>query len=78
MVKDHISQNEFRDYAFVEYFTVENASYALEEMKKNPLEIRGDAIYAAYSKIKRDDCLWGLPMSQVNFNCFILMFYFIH
>jgi RNA recognition motif-containing protein len=56
MVKDRISlKDEYRDYAFVEYFTIEDSTKALDEMKINPLFIRGFQIFGAYSKIKKDD-----------------------
>lgn len=57
MVKDHLSNNEFRDYAFVEYFSIEDATKALEQMKRTPMIIRGEALYAAFSKIKREEAL---------------------
>ena len=69
MVKDHMSNNEYRDYAFVEYFTIEEATNALEQMKEQPMSIRGEVIYAAYSKIKRDE----FQTQQVIF-CFSFIF----
>lgn len=55
MVRDHATENLYRDYAFVEYFSLEEASNALEQLRITPLFIRGDQIFASYSKIKRDD-----------------------
>ena len=72
MVKDHLSNNEFRDYAFVEYFSIEDATKALEQMKRTPMIIRGEALYAAFSKIKREE---ALTTQQVIFS-FMFSFLF--
>ena len=71
MVKDHLSNNEFRDYAFVEYFSIEDATNALEQMKRTPMIIRGEAIYAAFSKIKRED---ALTTQQVIYSYYVFFF----
>jgi len=69
MVKDRISlKDEYRDYAFVEYFTIEDSTKALDEMKNNPLFIRGFQIFGAYSKIKKED---DKAYQQVIFLLFI-------
>lgn len=54
MAKDKLT-NQLRDYAFIEYFSIEEASKALDEIKRNPLKIRGCQLYVTYSKIKRED-----------------------
>lgn len=65
MVKDHISEGTFRDYAFIEYFTIEEAAYALEKMKQKPMYLRGEMLSATYSKIKRDENLNIVSGQQV-------------
>ena len=74
MVKDHLSNNDYRDYAFVEYYTIEEATNALEQMKKTPMIIRGEVIYAAFSKIKREDNGIMNTQQQVIY-CYYVFFF---
>ena len=74
MVKDHLSNNDYRDYAFVEYYTIEEATNALEQMKKTPMITRGEVIYAAFSKIKREDNGIMNTQQQVIY-CYYVFFF---
>lgn len=71
MVRDHLSENSYRDYAFIEYFSIKESTNALEQMKEKPLYIRGDIIYAAYSKIKREDYS-NIPVNQQVYSYFVI------
>lgn len=54
MVGDKIT-NEQKEFCFVEYFTIEEATYALNMIKRNPIKIRNNPIYVTYSKIRRQE-----------------------
>ncbi len=56
MVRDKIS-GELKDFAFVEYFTLDEAVYALDQIKRCPVKIRNNPIYATFSKIRRAEDL---------------------
>jgi hypothetical protein len=44
---------EPRDFAFVEYFSVEEATMVLNSLKRSPMKIRGMPINVTYSKIRK-------------------------
>jgi hypothetical protein len=46
---------EPKDFAFVEYYTIEESTMALNQIKKNPLKIRGNPVFVTFSKIKRPE-----------------------
>jgi RNA recognition motif-containing protein len=52
MIRDRIS-GEVKDFAFIEFFTLDEANCVLAEMKRNPLSIKGQPVNITYSKIKR-------------------------
>ena len=52
MIRDRISC-ELKDFAFIEYFTLDEANYALGEIRKNGLKIRNQTVNVTYSKIRR-------------------------
>ena len=54
MIRDKLSA-ELKDFAFVEYFTVEEATYAINQIKKNPIKIKNQIIYCTFSKIRRPE-----------------------
>jgi len=54
MVTDKVT-GEPKDYAFVEYFTIEEATIALNQIKRNPVKVRGNPVFATFSKIKRQE-----------------------
>ena len=54
MIKDKIS-GEVKDFAFVEYFTLDESQYAMAQIKQNPVKIRDNPIYVTYSKIRRSE-----------------------
>ena len=44
-----------KDFAFVEFFSVEDATLALDQAKYEKLKIRGSPVYVSYSKFKRHE-----------------------
>jgi hypothetical protein len=48
---------EPRDFAFVDYFTVEEAAMVINSLKRNPMKIRGMPINVTYSKIRKPEDL---------------------
>jgi hypothetical protein len=56
MISDKIS-GEPKDFAFVEYFTIDEATTALNQIKRNPIKIRNNLIYVTFSKIRRPEDL---------------------
>jgi RNA recognition motif-containing protein len=69
MVKDRSNQKEeFKEYAFIEYFNLDDSNKALENLKKNTVSIRGCNLMGKYSKIKKD-------LNDYNFNNKVLIFF---
>ena len=54
MISDKIS-GEPKDFAFIEYFTIEEATMALNQIKRNPIKIRNNITYVTFSKIRRPE-----------------------
>lgn len=52
MIADKVT-GEPKEYAFVEYFSIDEATVALNQFKRNPLKMRGNPIYATFSKIRK-------------------------
>jgi len=74
MVKDRSNQKEeFKEYAFVEFFTLEDSNKALESLKKNTVSIRGCSLMGNYSKIKKD-----LIDSNLNNKVLIILIFFFY
>lgn len=49
------SHAPYKDFAFVEFFSVEDASLALEQAKHDRLKIRNSNVYVSFSKFKRHE-----------------------
>jgi RNA-binding protein 5/10 len=62
LICDKIS-GEPKDFAFVEYFTIEEATIALGQIKRNPVKIRNNPLYVTFSKIRRPE-----DLKVTNFN----------
>jgi hypothetical protein len=56
MIRDKISL-ELKDFAFVEFYSVEEATFAVNQIKKNPIKIKNQPIYCTFSKIRRPEDL---------------------
>jgi RNA recognition motif-containing protein len=56
MIRDKIS-TELKDFAFVEFYSVEEATYAINQIKKNPIKVKNQPIYCTFSKIRRPEDL---------------------
>lgn len=61
LIRDKIT-GEQKDFAFVEYFSIDEATFALDQIKKIPVKIRNNPIFATFSKIRRFEDL------KVNYN----------
>lgn len=46
---------EPKDFAFIEYYTIEESSMALAQIKRNPVKIRGNHVFVTFSKIRRPE-----------------------
>ncbi len=45
----------YRDFAFIEFHSVEDATFVLERAKQDRVKIRGVPVYLSYSKFKRPE-----------------------
>jgi RNA-binding protein 5/10 len=54
MIRDRITA-ELKDFAFVEYFTVEEAEIAMDAIRRTPIRIRNYPLFVTFSKIRRPD-----------------------
>jgi RNA-binding protein 5/10 len=54
MIKDK-NTGELRDFAFVEFFTLEDAGKVMQYSKKEDILINGCPIHLTYSKLKRGE-----------------------
>jgi hypothetical protein len=52
MIRDRIT-GELKDFAFIEFFTLDDANYVLAEIKRNQLKINNQPVNITYSKIRR-------------------------
>jgi RNA-binding protein 5/10 len=52
MIRDRMT-GELKDFAFIEFFTLDEANYVLAEIKRNPLRINDESVNITYSKIRR-------------------------
>jgi len=56
MMCDKVS-GEPKDFVFIEFYSTEEATMALNQIKRNPLKIRNNQIYVTFSKIRKFDDL---------------------
>ena len=63
MIRDKISL-ELKDFAFVEFYSVEEATFAVNQIKKNPIKIKNQPLYCTFSKIRRPE---DLKVKKNNF-----------
>lgn len=54
MIKDKFN-GSWRDFAFVEFFTIEDANMVMSTVKKDPLKINGVQVFVTYSRLKKGD-----------------------
>jgi len=54
MIKEKCS-GELKDFAFVEFFSLEEAQHVMLQLKKNPVKIKNTPLYVTYSKIRRSE-----------------------
>jgi RNA-binding protein 5/10 len=58
MIKDRMTY-EKRDFAFVEYFTLEDATKVVELSKKSVIQLKGHSLFVTFSRIKRNEAVGG-------------------
>ena len=64
MIKDK-NTGELRDFAFVEFFTLQDAAHVIACTQKDPLVFHGQTVHVTYSKVKRGE----LPtVSSLDYN----------
>jgi len=61
MIKDR-NTGDLRDFAFVEYFTLEDANKVLQISRSKDILVLGQCVHITYSKVKRGE------MPVVNYN----------
>jgi len=54
LIKDKEGE-QYRDFAFIEFHSVEDATFVLERAKLDRVKIRGVPVYLSYSKFKRPE-----------------------
>jgi RNA recognition motif-containing protein len=54
VIKDK-SGDSYRDFAFVEFFTVEDSTFVLERSKIDRIKVKGAPVFLSYSKFKRPE-----------------------
>ena len=52
MIKDKVT-GEMRDFAFIEFFTQQDADYVMQATKQESFSVNGQTVHVTYSKIKR-------------------------
>ncbi len=64
MIKDR-NTGELRDFAFVEFFSLEDANTVMQRAKQDSLMVLGHQVHVTYSKIKRGE----MPLVQSRRTC---------
>ena len=54
MIKDKAT-GEMRDFAFVEFFTQQDADFVMQATKQDGFSINDQNVHVTYSKVKRGD-----------------------
>jgi RNA recognition motif-containing protein len=54
MIRDKLT-GDLRDFAFVEFFSIEEAQYVIDQVKINPIFLRENQVFVTFSKIRRSD-----------------------
>ena len=57
MIKDrnNSSSESYRDYGFIEFFSVEDATFVLDRSKQDRLKIKGQQISVSFSRFKKHE-----------------------
>ncbi len=54
MISEKIT-GEPKEFAFIEFFSVDEATCALNSMKRNPVKIKGIPLFVTFSKIRKPE-----------------------
>ena len=56
MIKDkNGASGDYKDFAFIEFFTIEDATFVLERAKQDRLKINNQQVSLSYSRFKRPE-----------------------
>lgn len=67
MIKERFS-DEFKDYAFIEFASIEEAANVIREFTLNPTQIKNKDLFLDFSKIRKIDELKKLSVQGGNSN----------
>lgn len=59
--------DQYRDFAFIEFHSIEDATYVIERAKQDRVKIRGQPVYLAFSKFKQSEQYVRNLTSIINF-----------
>ena len=75
LIRDKFEPEKFRNFVFVEYYTIADAEKVISTVKRNPMKINGERVFITYSKLKRDDQpaatqenLYSVPETSLQFD----------
>ena len=75
LIRDRFDPESYRNFVFVEYFTVEDAAKVISHAKKESIRILGERVYVTFSKSKRDEegsekgkGLYNVPESSLQYD----------
>ena len=54
LIKDK-SGDQYRDFAFVEFYSVEDATFVLERAKQERIKVKGVPVFLSYSRFKKTE-----------------------
>lgn len=54
LIRDRIT-GEIKDFAFVEYFSIDEAMFALDRIRQDPIRIKNNPLFVTFSKLKRNE-----------------------
>jgi RNA recognition motif-containing protein len=57
LIRDKYQPEKYRNFVFVEYFTIEDAVKVINAVKKDPMKINDERVYITFSKTKKDEII---------------------
>lgn len=67
LIKDKSNGDQYKDFGFIEFFTVEDAAYVLEKAKQDRIKIKGIPVFLSYSRYKKTE-------QYVNYISYVYIF----
>ena len=74
LIRDKFEPDKYRNFVFVEFFSIEDAQKVVEMAKKDPIRIMEERVFITYSKSKKEDedktgdSLYNVPESSLQFD----------